>query len=169
LIPDGDKMSKRTTPGGDGAALNELVNRLRAKIDPLSPGSVRVIAIEEAGLDGLEVQRLLEANGVESHSTRPLPLATNRRQTGARRALPDRPAESNTDGEVRCTRAGNGRSGSCLTCSAEPIHFPDGQKLAPVAYSAGESGEDKRPDCGVRNGGTHHTGCDQEGCPRCRS
>jgi hypothetical protein len=51
LIPGGDKMSKLTTPGGDGAALIELVNRLRAKIDPRSPDTVPVIAIEEAGLD----------------------------------------------------------------------------------------------------------------------
>ena len=59
LIPGGDKMSKLTTPGGDGAALIELVNRLRAKIDPRSPGTVRVIAIQEAGLDGFWVHRLL--------------------------------------------------------------------------------------------------------------
>ena len=63
LMPGGDKMSKHTTPGGDGA----LLNRLRAKIHPHSPGTVRVIAIEEAGLDGFRVHRLPEANGVESH------------------------------------------------------------------------------------------------------
>jgi len=51
LIPGIDKMSKHTTPGGDGVALIELVNRLRAKIDPRSPDAVAVIAIQEAGLD----------------------------------------------------------------------------------------------------------------------
>ena len=67
LIPGVDKMSKHTTTGGDGVALIELLDRLRAKIDPRSPRSVRVIAIEEAGLDGFWVHRLLEVNGVESH------------------------------------------------------------------------------------------------------
>ena len=64
-------------------ALIELLDRLRAKIDPRSPGDVRVIAIEEAGLDGFWVHRLLEANGVESHV---VDAASNRGVLGARRA-----------------------------------------------------------------------------------
>jgi transposase len=84
VIPGGDKMSKHTTPGGDGAALIELLNRLRAKIDPRSPDTVPVIAIEEAGLDGFWVHRLLEANGVESHVVDAASIAVPRRRRRAK-------------------------------------------------------------------------------------
>ena len=84
LIPGVDKMSKHTTPGGDGVALIELLDRLRAKIDPRSPRSVRVIAVEEAGLDGFWVHRLLEANGVESHVVDAASIAVPRRRRRAK-------------------------------------------------------------------------------------
>jgi transposase len=84
LIPGGDKMSKHTTPGGDGVALIELLERLRAKVDPRSPRSIRVIAIEEAGLDGFWVHRLLEANGVESHVVDAASIAVPRRRRRAK-------------------------------------------------------------------------------------
>jgi transposase len=84
LIPGVDRMSKHTTPGGDGVALIELMDRLRTKIDPRSPGAVRVIAIHEAGLDGFWVHRLLEANGVESHVVDPASVAVPRRRRRAK-------------------------------------------------------------------------------------
>ena len=88
LIPGVDKMSKHTTPGGDGVALIELLDRLRAKIDARSPRSVRVIAIEEAGLDGFWVHRLLEANGVESHVVDAASIAVPRRRLDRRATAP---------------------------------------------------------------------------------
>lgn len=84
LVPGVDKMSKHTTPGGDGVALIELLDRLRAKVEPRSPRSVRVIAIEEAGLDGFWVHRLLEANGVESHVVDAASIAVPRRRRRAK-------------------------------------------------------------------------------------
>jgi transposase len=77
-------MSRHSTSGGDGAALIELAVRLRAKIDPRSPGAVRVIAIEEAGLDGFWVHRLLEANSVESHVVDAASIAVPRRRRRAK-------------------------------------------------------------------------------------
>ena len=65
-------------------ALIELLDRLRAKIDPRSPRSVRAIAIEEAGLDGFWVHRLLEANGVESHVVDAASIAVPRRRRRAK-------------------------------------------------------------------------------------
>jgi len=82
LGPDSDKMSKYSTPGGNGASLIELVNRLCAKV--ASPGSVAVVAIQEAGLDGFWVHRLLEANGIESCVVDAASIAVPRRRRRAK-------------------------------------------------------------------------------------
>jgi transposase len=75
-------MLKYSTPGGNGASLNELVNRLRAKIGP--PGLLAVVAIQEAGLDGFWAHRLLEANGIESYVVDAASIAVPRRRRRAR-------------------------------------------------------------------------------------
>jgi transposase len=82
LGPGSDKMSKYSTPGGNGASLIELVNRLRAKVG--SPGSVVVVAIQEAGLDGFWVHRVLEANGIESYVVDAASIAVPRRRRRAK-------------------------------------------------------------------------------------
>lgn len=82
LAPGSDKMSKYTTPGGNGASLIELVDKLRAKAGP--PGSVAVVAIQEAGLDGFWVHRLLEANGIESYVVDAASIAVPRRRRRAK-------------------------------------------------------------------------------------
>ncbi len=52
---------------GDVAALLALLGRRRRQAEEQVGGPVRVVAIEEAGLDGFWLHRLLEANGIESH------------------------------------------------------------------------------------------------------
>ena len=80
LVPGSDRMSKYVTPGGNGASLIELVNRLRMKNG--SPGPV--VAIQEAGLDGFWVHRLLEANGIESYVVDAASIAVPRRRRRAK-------------------------------------------------------------------------------------
>ena len=61
-------MSMHSLPGGEGAALPSLLDRLRGKASQTcGTGSVTTVVIQEAGLDGFSGHRLLEANGIESH------------------------------------------------------------------------------------------------------
>src|SRR5271154_488264 len=84
LLPDRDKMSKYSTPGGDGGALLGLLERMRARAQQLTGRPVDIVAIQEAGLDGFWVHRLLEANGVESHVVDPASIAVPRRHRRAK-------------------------------------------------------------------------------------
>ena len=44
-------MSKHATSGGDGTALLDLLNRLRAKAEQFAGRPVDIVVIQEAGLD----------------------------------------------------------------------------------------------------------------------
>jgi transposase len=84
LTSGSEKISKHTTPGGDGAVLIALIDRLRARVSQGTPASVRVVAIQEAGLDGFWIHRLLEANGIESHVVDAASIAVSRRRRRAK-------------------------------------------------------------------------------------
>jgi transposase len=57
-----------------------LLARLRNKVGQFAGGPVKVVVIQEAGLDGFWVHRLLQANGIESHVVDPASIAVPRRQ-----------------------------------------------------------------------------------------
>src|SRR6202008_124874 len=84
LSPGSEKISKYSTLGGDGAALLGLLRRLQARAERLTGGPVDIVVIQEAGLDGFWVHRLLEANGVESHVVDPASIAVPRRRRRAK-------------------------------------------------------------------------------------
>src|SRR5206468_3885592 len=67
LTPGTEKLSKHCVPGGNGPALLDLLARLRSRAEQRVGGSVEIVVIQEAGLDGFWVHRLLEASGMESH------------------------------------------------------------------------------------------------------
>ena len=71
LSPGSAKMSKYSSPAGDGPALFSLLSRLRTKATQPGRGPIGVVVIQEAGLDGFWVHRLLEAHGIESHVVDP--------------------------------------------------------------------------------------------------
>ena len=75
LLPERDRMSKYSTPGGDGGALLGLLERMRTRAQQLTGRPVKIVVIQEAGLDGFWVHRLLEANGIESHVVDPASIA----------------------------------------------------------------------------------------------
>ena len=83
LLPERDRMSKYSTPGGDGGALLGLLERMRTRAQQLTGRPVKIVVIQEAGLDGFWVHRLLEANGIESHVVDPASIAVPRRPSGA--------------------------------------------------------------------------------------
>ena len=62
--PGGEKLSRHAVAGGDGAALLDLLARLRTTVERRAGLPVQVVVIQEAGLDGFWLHRLLEANGI---------------------------------------------------------------------------------------------------------
>lgn len=84
LLPGTNKLSKHTMAGGDGAALLALLMRLRSKAELPAGRPARVAVIQEAGLDGFWVHRLLEANSITSHVVDPASIAMPRRRRRAK-------------------------------------------------------------------------------------
>ena len=82
--PGSDKLSRHQVPGGDGQALLELLWRLQAAAARRTGAPVMIIVIQEAGLDGFWIHRLLVQNGITSHVVDPASIAINRRHRRAK-------------------------------------------------------------------------------------
>src|SRR3982750_700331 len=82
--PGSEKLSKHAVSGGDGGALLDLLARLRATAERRAGVAVQVVVIQEAGLDGFWVHRLLEANGIESRVVDPASIVVDRRHRRAK-------------------------------------------------------------------------------------
>jgi transposase len=80
LSPGSQKMSKYSTLGGNGAALLGLLRRLQVRAEQIAGGPVDIVVIQEAGLDGFWVHRLLKPNDIESHMVDAASIAVPRRR-----------------------------------------------------------------------------------------
>jgi transposase len=89
LAPDGgEKMSKHMVRGGDVAGLWQRFAKLREKTQARTGKVFPFVVIQEAGLDGFWIDRVLQNDeGIESHVVDPASIATSRRR---RRAKTDR-------------------------------------------------------------------------------
>jgi transposase len=83
----GEKMSKHSVSAGNIAALLARFLELRQKTFARTGKHFPIIVIQEAGLDGFWIHRVLENEGIESHVVDPASIATSRRR---RRAKTDR-------------------------------------------------------------------------------
>jgi transposase len=83
----GEKMSKHAVQGGDIAGLLTRFAVLREKARGRTGKDFPIIVIQEAGLDGFWIHRVLEKEGIESHVVDPASIMTSRRR---RRAKTDR-------------------------------------------------------------------------------
>jgi transposase len=83
----GDKMSKHSVRAGDVAALLARFSELKRKASERTGKSFPIVVIQEAGLDGFWLHRVLQSEGIESHVVDPASIATSRRR---RRAKTDR-------------------------------------------------------------------------------
>src|SRR2546429_5397102 len=83
----GEKMSKHSVAAGDTAELLALFAELRRKAEVRTGQSYPIVTIQEAGLDGVWLHRVLPQNGIERHVVDPASIATPRRR---RRAKTDR-------------------------------------------------------------------------------
>src|SRR5260370_25133172 len=83
----GEKMSKYAVRGSDVAGLLERFAQLKEKARARTGRVFSFVVIQEAGLDGFWIDRVLQNEGVESHVVDPASIATSRRR---RRAKTDR-------------------------------------------------------------------------------
>jgi transposase len=83
----GEKMSKHSVRSGDVAGLLHQLAKLRGKAQARTDETFPVIVIQEAGLDGFWLHRVLETEGIESHVVDAASILTSRRR---RRAKTDR-------------------------------------------------------------------------------
>jgi transposase len=83
----GEKMSKHSVPAGNVCTLLTRFSVLKQKAFARTGKSFPIIVIQEAGLDGFWIHRVLQNEGIESHVVDPASIATSRRR---RRAKTDR-------------------------------------------------------------------------------
>src|SRR5215211_4588840 len=83
----GEKMSKHSVPASDVPGLLHRFAELRRKAAARTGRDFPIIVIQEAGLDGFWIHRVLQSEGIESHVVDPASILTSRR---ARRAKTDR-------------------------------------------------------------------------------
>ena len=82
-----EKMSKHSVSAGDIAALLARFSELRRKACARTGKSFPIVVIQEVGLDGFWIHRVLLSEGIESHVVDAASIATSRRR---RRAKTDR-------------------------------------------------------------------------------
>src|SRR5437762_12592811 len=80
----GEKMSKHSVPSGDIAALLARLSQLQEKARARTGRVFPIILIQEAGLDGFWIHRLLQDKRVESYVVDPASIATSRRRRRAK-------------------------------------------------------------------------------------
>jgi transposase len=83
----GEKMSRHGVPAGNVAELSALFAELERKAEVRTGQGYPIITIQEAGLDGFWLHRVLQQQGIESHVVDPASIAMPRRR---RRAKTDR-------------------------------------------------------------------------------
>jgi transposase len=84
ISPGQEKMSRHTLKAGDGCGLVARLEQFRAKAEKRQGNKLRIITIQEAGLDGFWLHRLLEAKGIESHVVDAASIAVSRRHRRAK-------------------------------------------------------------------------------------
>ncbi|CAH2406351.1 hypothetical protein MES5069_520077 [Mesorhizobium escarrei] len=113
----GERLSRHTIPGGDIAGLLDRLGQLKRKARDRTGRDYPFIIIQEAGLDGFWVHRVLEAEGHESHVVDAASIATSRRK---RRVKTDR-----LDGETLIRALLAFGRGEPRVCSMLRVPTPD--------------------------------------------
>ncbi len=81
----GEKMSKHSVSASDVSGLLRRFAELRRKAAARTGRDFPIIVIQEAGLDGFWIHRVLQSEGIESHVVDAASILTSRRR---RRAKP---------------------------------------------------------------------------------
>lgn len=80
----GEKMSKHVVAGGDVPGLLAHLSELQRKANARTGKFFRIVSIQEAGLDGFWIHRIIEREGIESYVVDPASIATSRRRRRAK-------------------------------------------------------------------------------------
>src|SRR5580658_5567837 len=80
----GEKMSKHSVRAGDIAGLLRRFAQLKEKARARTGWDFPIITIQEAGLDGFWIHRVLQSEEIESHVVDPASIATSRRRRRAK-------------------------------------------------------------------------------------
>ena len=83
----GERMSKHSVPAGEVSGLLCRFTELRRKAAVRTRRAFPIIVIQEAGLDGFWIHRMLQSEGIESHVVDAASILTSRRR---RRVKTDR-------------------------------------------------------------------------------
>lgn len=118
LAPASSKMSRHSVPGGDIAGLLAVLVDLRKKAQSRLGQSHRLVVIQEAGLDGFWIHRVLDREDwIESHVVDAASIAVSRRH---RRAKTDR-----IDGEALVRTLMAHQRGEPRVCSMVRVPTPE--------------------------------------------
>jgi len=79
-----EKMSKRSVPAGDIGNLLDRLRSLQERVQAQRKQLPPLVVIQEAGLEGFWIHRVLTENGTESHVVDPASIATSRRRRRAK-------------------------------------------------------------------------------------
>src|SRR3954471_10416784 len=79
-----EKMSKNLVQAGDIAGLLRRLAQIKEKARARTGRDFPIITIQEAGLDGFWIHRVLQSEGIESHVVDPASIATSRRRRRAK-------------------------------------------------------------------------------------
>ena len=113
----GEKMSKHAVVAGDVAGLAERSADLKRKAAARTGRDFPIIVIQEAGLDGFWIHRVLRGEGIESHVVDAASILTSRRR---RRAKTDR-----IDGETLVRTLMAYKRGDPRVCSMARAPTPE--------------------------------------------
>lgn len=113
----GEKMSKHMVVASDVAGMLARFAELNRKAQARTGRCFPIIVIEEAGLDGFWIHRVLQAEGIESHVVDPASIATSRRR---RRAKTDK-----IDGEALVRAVLAYKRGEPQVCAMVRVPTPE--------------------------------------------
>jgi transposase len=113
----GEKMSKRQLRAGDTGGLFEVFRKLQDDVRVRTGRDCPIVTIQEAGLDGFWIHRVLRTEGIESHIVDPASVAISRRH---RRAKTD-----GIDGEALLRVLMAYKRGEPRVCSMLRVPAPD--------------------------------------------
>ena len=140
----GEKMSKHSVTAGDIAGLLARFSELQRKAAVRTGKSFHLIVIQEAGLDGFWMHRVLQQEGIESHVVDPASIAVPRRR---RRAKTDK-----IDGEALLRALLAYKRGEPRVCSMVVAPSPEDEDR-PRVFCSRKGSPITRRSCAIAESG----------------